>query len=1719
MMKNLPASLLQVVIVILFIITNSFAQSPGGGGWAQKGSHVEAREGAVGFAIGTKGYIAFGNFGGSTRGSLWEFDPATGWTQKANGSNRQYAVAVVVNGKAYVGTGEDVTFTRDSKWFEYNPATNIWTAKTNFAGGPRTEAVGFSIGTKGYVGTGFDGALRKDFWEYNAATNAWTQVADFGGTARRGAVAFAIGEKGYVGTGNDGAKKKDFWEYDPTLNSWTQKVDFAGTAREGAVAFTVNNKGYIATGDDGLGKNDIWEYNPNTNTWIVKATAPVQFVRRYVAAAFAIGNSGYIGTGFSDATSTGAPRSDFWEFQPVKVPDAPSNVMVSSFSEKTMRLRWKDNSNNEVGFTIYRSTNNIDFASIGSVGADIATYEVTGLTSGQLYYYYVKAENVDGFSIPSPTVSQVAERYETGIWTRLQDIPATLRINDVPASFTIDDNIYFPIVDLYLNPGALLTPATWVYNTTNDTWTQKADFTGTLRQKATAFTQNGKGYLGLGLVNSPNTLLNDFWIYDPAVNTWTQKNNFPGQGRYGAFAFVIGSKAYVGSGNNLLTNLTDFWEYNFNTDTWLQKANLTQGAFDYNSFASMGKGYVGLSTFNRSLYEYNPGTDTWAVKSEFPSNLEISYSRLVSLNNGKAFLVFYNNITSKVIMWEYQVSNDRWIELPLTPINRSTKGPFVASGTTAYYGLGSFSGDWYSYTSGVSIPLPSNFKAEIVDDTKIDVSWEGSSADIFKLYRSGASDGAYALVATISGATSYRDNIDATTPVYYKIQAENAQGTSKLSEPVEAFKQGLWKPMANINPYIPNGVAAGLSTKGYFGIGFAYSASDENNKVWWEYDPATNQWTQKSSFPGESRNAATVFTANDFVYVGLGKSINSNLALKDFWQYNPTTNIWTKKADFAGAERYEAPAVSLGSKAYVFAGLKDQDNYFQDTWEYNADNDAWTERAAMPGLPKRGVLALPINGGVLVAGGSTKSGNAWSASREHFFFDPSSNTWTNRKPLPYTYSFYTASFTLNGKVYAYLYANNKNRLCEYVPATQQWIIINAISEIATNAFVIGSRAFIIEERKLWEFIEDDYLASPSNLTSNYENGKVTLNWEDESSAEENFIIESTRTNGAVDFQILKEVQSNTTATEVAVEVENANYFFRVRAKKANGGLSKASNIVIENTGPYWAKQSINFQHRTGAIAFAINDKVYYGLGSQNNEYKKDFWSWDPTSNTWTQQAPFPGAGRNNPATFVMNNQGYVFRGATYQGEALLTDLWRYNPSTNIWTLLPTSPGSFGNTPFVAIDENNVYIGMGSTSNSFSKEIWLFDAANEAWRRLPDFPEDGRRNVYAFAANHKLIIGGGASSSTLNPATVWELDLATEQWLAKKNAPQGIRDAGNEDSDPVQYFKNGNVGYFFAPNRYWCYYFSEDSWSYSGSNVGASKANKVAYQSGKPFGYLLLKDNAAGSTIWQFNLIPLVPTLSKASVVPTASMQLEWFKMITLQDSVVIYRSENQNGAGFEEIARVSKADTFYIDKNLSPNKTYYYRLRQKNQAGSSAFSNTVYNYLPPIPPTPLDFRATITENIVTANWSSSISDPNQKFVLEKSIGTQGQFIAIDTLTTFSRNDTLTDKGSVFYRIFAYNVSGASPMSNVVAIVYVGISDDLEGLNVFPVPTTGRVSIEVDPSFGNYSVSVVTLAGKELLRVNNSPKELDLTNQPTGIYLLTIKNSKGRGLLIKKLIKQ
>jgi hypothetical protein len=86
------------------------------------------------------------------------------------------------------------------------------------------------------------------------------------------------------------------------------------------------------------------------------------------------------------------------------------------------------------------------------------------------------------------------------------------------ANFVIGDNAYIVTGN-----------ATWRYNEPADAWSRVSFVPALSRLLATAFSINGKGYMGLGFVeNNGLQDMNDWWEYDPVMDEWTQRNNFPG---------------------------------------------------------------------------------------------------------------------------------------------------------------------------------------------------------------------------------------------------------------------------------------------------------------------------------------------------------------------------------------------------------------------------------------------------------------------------------------------------------------------------------------------------------------------------------------------------------------------------------------------------------------------------------------------------------------------------------------------------------------------------------------------------------------------------------------------------------------------------------------------------------------------------------------------------------------------------------------------------------------------------------------------------------------------------------------------------------------------------------------------------------------------------------------------------------------------------------------
>ncbi len=83
---------------------------------------------------------------------------------------------------------------------------------------------------------------------------------------------------------------------------------------------------------------------------------------------------------------------------PLEIPNPPTLGSINILSENTVKLAWKDNSDNESGFQIERAEESTDYLLIYATSNDDTSYTDSLLSPGIMYYYRVRAFSGDGFS-------------------------------------------------------------------------------------------------------------------------------------------------------------------------------------------------------------------------------------------------------------------------------------------------------------------------------------------------------------------------------------------------------------------------------------------------------------------------------------------------------------------------------------------------------------------------------------------------------------------------------------------------------------------------------------------------------------------------------------------------------------------------------------------------------------------------------------------------------------------------------------------------------------------------------------------------------------------------------------------------------------------------------------------------------------------------------------------------------------------------------------------------------------------------------------------------------------------------------------------------------------------------------------------------------------------------------------------------------------------------
>ncbi|MEQ1745514.1 MAG: hypothetical protein ABMA02_08815 [Saprospiraceae bacterium] len=190
---------------------------------------------------------------------------------------------------------------------------------------------------------------------------------------------------------------------------------------------------------------------------------------------------------------------------------------------------------------------------------------------------------------------------------------------------------------------------------------------------------------------------------------------------------------------------------------------------------------------------------------------------------------------------------------------------------------------------------------------------------------------------------------------------------------------------------MPNVPQGGRLSVGFAINGKGYVVETALTKQVFEYNPATNTWVVKpNQFPGTGRHSATGMAIGNKGYLGTGVEDDFNPdPLNDWWEYNPATDTWTQKADYGGGKIGGAMSFSVNGKGYVVMGKsKEQNNsdgHKNETWEYNPATNMWIKKATAPGDYRKNGIGLSIGTKGYIGLGEY---NYEQAHKDFYEFDP-----------------------------------------------------------------------------------------------------------------------------------------------------------------------------------------------------------------------------------------------------------------------------------------------------------------------------------------------------------------------------------------------------------------------------------------------------------------------------------------------------------------------------------------------------------------------------------------------------------------------------------------------------------------------------------------------------------------------------------------------------------
>ncbi|GAB3780130.1 hypothetical protein GCM10028818_31750 [Spirosoma horti] len=274
--------------------------------------------------------------------------------------------------------------------------------------------------------------------------------------------------------------------------------------------------------------------------------------------------------------------------------------------------------------------------------------------------------------------------------------------------------------------------------------------------------------------------------------------------------------------------------------------------------------------------------------------------------------------------------------------------------------------------------------------------------------------------------------------------------------------------------------------------------------------------------------------------------------------------------------------------------------------------------------------------------------------------------------------------------------------------------------------------------------------------------------------------------------------------------------------------------------------------------------------------------------------------------------------------------------------------------------------------------------------------------------------------------------------------------------------------------------------------------------------------------------PAPPARLTATAVSPTQINLAWADLSGNESGFELERGASATGT-FEKIADLPANTTSYEDKNLTDNRPYCYRIRAKNAAGPSAYSDAACATTPLAPPAvPTNLTAQVSDyDQIRLNWSA-LSPSAVTVVIERSTNPTSGFAEIKqqpASQTSYLDMGLQEFTTYYYRIRAVNMAGNSGYSNVASArieeVIIAVEDELATHTTLYMNQQDLHVVTNWFSSMRATIQLMTATGQPVLTDTRKVNPADawhyaLDRLPTGIYIISIV-ADGRSLTKRILI--